>query len=49
MVRFGHKLRKVGYQPHKHTISAYGKMVQYEKEEDKTPGLDKEEKIIQQV
>ena len=50
LVRFGHKLRRKRDQPHCHEAPAYGQKVQFAKEEDKSPKIDKEKtKFIQQV
>ena len=50
LIRFGHKMRKNRHQPHTHTPPKYGQTIQYEKEQDTTPELDKDGKtFIQQV
>ena len=46
LVRFGHKLRRVTHQPHKHAIPVYGRKIQHAKEEDETPQLDEEGKNL---
>ena len=42
LIQFAHKLQKFTHQPHKHTIPVYGRKIQYAKEDDTTPNLDKE-------
>ena len=50
LTRFGHKLRRLTDQPHKHAIPVYGRTIQYAKEEDTSEPLSKEKtKFIQQV
>ena len=50
LVRFGHVMRKKRHQPHTHTRPVYDVTIQYKKEQDTTPLLDKEGKtFVQQV
>ena len=50
LVQFGHKLNKVRDQPHRHETIVYEGKVQYAKQEDTSPKLNKDQKkIVQQV
>jgi len=50
LVRFGHILRRLNHQPHKHVLPVYGRTVQYAKELDTSPKVgEAEKKFIQQV
>ena len=50
LLRFGHKVRKLNHQPHKHAIPVYGRKIQNAKPVDETPKLDSaRQKFVQQV
>ena len=50
LVKFGHELRRVTHEQHKHAIPVYGRNIQHAKEEDETPQLNEEgKKFVQQV
>ena len=50
LLRFGHKVRKLNHQPHKHAIPVYGRKTQNAKPVKETPKLDSARyKFVQHV